>query len=154
LRQGLAKLIALFGSRFRPVLVPPWNRIDEPVVRYLPSGGYSGLSVFGPRANLEPVPGIIACNTHVDPLSWRGGPRFAGQGKVLKLFVEALQARRSGTVDPAEPVGLLTHHLHHDAAAWDFLDHLLAVTASHPGTRWVSTDVAFALPAPPSIPAG
>jgi hypothetical protein len=35
-------------------------------------------------------------------------------------------------------MGLLTHHLVHDVAAWDFIDDFLTVTRRHPACRWVS----------------
>jgi hypothetical protein len=33
-------------------------------------------------------------------------------------------------------VGLLAHHLVHDAAAWEALDTVLNLCAQHPAARW------------------
>ena len=35
-------------------------------------------------------------------------------------------------------MGLLTHHLVHDEAAWIFLDAFFAATARHPACRWAT----------------
>lgn len=139
LARGRAKLAELFGARCLPVLVPPWNRIDDAVIAALPALGLRFLSVFGPRA-----PGAAAIvNTHVDPIAWRAGRGFVGEAKALGELVRHLAARRTGSADAAEPTGLLTHHLGHDDALWRFLDRLLACTAVHPAARWLDPKVLF-----------
>jgi hypothetical protein len=140
LRRGRAHLLDLFGARCLPVLVPPWNRIDAAVVGALPALGLTGLSCFGPRA----AAAVATVNTHVDPIAWRGGRGFVGDAKALGDLVHHLAARRAGTVDRAEPTGLLTHHLVHDAALWRFLEALLARTAAHPAARWLDPREVFA----------
>lgn len=49
LRTGLTKLQSLHGPRFVPMLVPPWNRIDQTVIEHLPQARYRALSVYGPE---------------------------------------------------------------------------------------------------------
>ena len=46
-REHLARLA---GSRFVPVLAPPWNRFKQTLVARLPAAGLHGLSAYGPRA--------------------------------------------------------------------------------------------------------
>jgi peptidoglycan/xylan/chitin deacetylase (PgdA/CDA1 family) len=133
LAQGRERLADLFGARFLPVLVPPWNRIDDAVVAALPALGLRCLSVFGPRA----AGATATVNTHVDPIAWRTGRGFVGETKALGELVGHLADRRGGAADPAEPTGLLTHHLVHDPALWRFLDRLLERTAAHPAARWL-----------------
>ncbi len=43
LAQGRSGLEQQFGSRFVPVLVPPWNRIDPGVIERLPERGISWI---------------------------------------------------------------------------------------------------------------
>lgn len=145
LAEGFRKLRLLFGSRFEPILAPPWNRIEAIVVARLAQAGYRGLSAFGPRPRRALEPGLVVANTHFDPLIWRGGVRFAGRGKALSGLIGELAARRIGAVDSSEPLGLLTHHRDNDAAAWEFLAELLDFTSIHPGARWIGVDQAFAL---------
>ena len=38
--------------------------------------------------------------------------------------------------DPTEPTGLLSHHLVHDEACWDFLDRLLGQLVNDPRCRF------------------
>jgi hypothetical protein len=46
--------------------------------------------------------------------------------------------------ESAEPSGILSHHLVHDAAAWDFLAELLARLAAHPAARLLAAAEVFA----------
>ena len=88
----------------------------------------------------------------LDWLDWRGGRGFVGETAALGLAVGHLAARRAaagnGVGDEAgggdEPTGLLSHHLVHDAAAWDFIEAFIAATAAHPAARWLDAAEAFA----------
>ncbi len=144
LEAGRERLAAAFGARFLPVLVPPWNRIDEAFVAALPSLGYGGLSTFGPRRARHAAPGLVRCNAHADPIAWREGRRFAGTERALDAVVRHLAQRREGAVDADEPTGLLTHHLVFDADAWRFADALLECTRGHAAARWLGATQAFA----------
>ncbi|MGI9507301.1 MAG: polysaccharide deacetylase family protein [Geminicoccaceae bacterium] len=127
LRKGFAILEDAFGAAFMPVLVPPWNRIDEALATTLRSFGYSGLSVFGKRADVEIAPGVSLVNTHVDPVDWRGTRGYLGDEVVLGRLIEQL--------DYDEPIGILSHHLAMDEACWAFLERLLSTLTRHPATR-------------------
>jgi len=140
LAQGRERLADLLGARFLPVLVPPWNRIDAAVVAALPALGLRRLSVFGPRDRGD----TTTINSHVDPIAWRADRGFVGEAKALDELVRHLADRRGGAADPAEPTGLLTHHLVHDAALWRFLDRLLERTAAHQAARWLDPRELFA----------
>ena len=124
LARGLRHLQSLHGAQSAPVLVPPWNRIHADVVQGLPGAGFAALSVFGPE---KPAP-LRVLNTHIDLIDWRG----TGRAKELDtLLAEIAQALRRDA-----PIGLLTHHLIHDAGAWAALDRVLALTSGHPRTGW------------------
>ncbi|MFX9123728.1 hypothetical protein ABTN41_19840, partial [Acinetobacter baumannii] len=51
---------------------------------------------------------------------------------IAETLVGELRLRRKGYVDRTAPVGLLLHHLIHDAAIWSVVDELLAVVRAHP----------------------
>jgi len=142
LRAGRKRLEALFGRRFLPALVPPWNRIDPALLPRLPGLGFVGLSTFRARATAAPAPGLRQVNCHIDIIDWRER-RFAGEAAALDQAVGHLAARRRAAADPTEPTGLMTHHLAHDAAAWRFLDRFLGATATHPAARWLGARQAF-----------
>jgi len=131
LLAGRSILQEAFGPRFRPWLVPPWNRIDPDVAARLPDLGYAGLSGFEPRRDPFRV------NAHVDPIAWKAGRRFIGAEKTLSRLTQHLKARRAGLVDAAEPTGFLTHHLVHEADLWDFLSGLAATVSGCSTARWV-----------------
>ena len=145
--EGSARLDAAFpesaGLARLPVLVPPWNRIAPDVVTALPSLGFTGLSSFGPRDTAYPVPGLRQVNSHVDIMRWRAPRGFAGEAACLGALVGHLRARRQGDADPSEPTGLLTHHLAHDADAWDFLARLLPFLANHATIRIIGAPDVF-----------
>ncbi|ADZ71109.1 polysaccharide deacetylase family protein [Polymorphum gilvum] len=137
LAQGRARLEALFGERFVAALVPPWNRIDPAVARRLPEIGLAGLSTF----TFHRAPRPHQVQAHVDILKWKGERRFIGWKSAGDRFDLQLCRRRT---NPDEPVGLLSHHLVHDEACFDFLDAFLAVAARHPGATWPKVKDLFA----------
>lgn len=137
---GRDRMTDLFGARFQPVFVPPWNRYAAALEDELQGLGLTGLSAYGPRARNRPAR-IVNC--HADIIDWRGGRGFLGEDAVLGAFVRHLSARRLGHADPAEPTGLLTHHRDHDAACWPFIETLVHVLDNHPGAVWTAADTVF-----------
>ena len=146
LRRGAQLLTAAFGSQALPVLVPPWNRIAEPLIDLLTDDGYRGLSTQGTRqpAAASRQQGILQVNTHIDIVDWRGGRRFIGLEAAIDLALGHLSARREGRADADEPTGLLTHHLVLEAEAFDFTAAFLERTAEHPAVQWRSARDIFA----------
>jgi hypothetical protein len=144
LASGRRRLLDLFAGRVLPVLAPPWNRIAPEVVALLPGLGFRGLSTFRARARAEAAPGLLQVNTHADIIDWNER-RFAGEEIAVGAILGHLADRRHGRADAAEPTGILTHHLVHDAPAWGFLETLLKVTRAHPGIRWLTPAEAFGL---------
>jgi hypothetical protein len=132
LGEGFRLLQRLHPARFLPVLVPPWNRIDAALIPALPALGFAALSVYGRAKQDGPMPLL---NTHVDIIDWHGTRGGRGEAELVAELVAELADRFAGS---DEPVGVLTHHLVHDTAAWDFLSALFAVTTRHPAVRWSS----------------
>ena len=143
LATGRQRLAALFGAHATTILVPPWNRIGDNLVGALGDAGFTGLSTWGPRSSARPAPGIAQVNTHIDIIDWRGTRGFVGEEAALGAAVAHLRARRQGHADPAEPTGLLTHHLVHDEAGWRFVEAFIERTSAHPATRWLDAATAF-----------
>jgi hypothetical protein len=143
LRLGMGKLTQLFKSRFVPVLVPPWNRIDPELLPYLPVLGYRGLSAGYRKSRPEPPADLRVADAHCDVLHWKDKPdvRFAGTEKCLKLLVDHLKDKRTGEADAGEPTCVLTHHMAMDAEAWAFVETLFAATTAHPAAAWLSPTV-------------
>lgn len=131
LREGWAMLADL--PTVVPVLVPPWNNVQPNLLAAARMAGYVGLSAYGRGAHM--ACGLRRIDTQVDVLTWRGGPRFKGEGRLLRQLIAELRIRRrQGRL--LDPVGILTHHRDmDDAAAWDFLQTLLERTAG--AAAWV-----------------
>jgi peptidoglycan/xylan/chitin deacetylase (PgdA/CDA1 family) len=130
LADGIKRINDLFGGNAVPLLVPPWNRISPELLPHLSGIGYEALSVFGPERD-HAIPRMV--NTHVDIIDWKGSR--GGRSPEL-LYAETTARLLAG--DAAETsLGILTHHLVHDDAAWQFLDDLFELTAGHSACRWV-----------------
>ena len=143
LRPGRATLERLPG--FLPVYVPPWNRLSEAQIAALPRAGFLGISSAGPA--MEPSGELQRIDIHLDILRW-GPPRFRGAASSLRRLKRALRQRRLARTW-GEPIGVLTHHLDHDEAAWLFLDELLSRLRAHPAVDWVSPEALFDRCQPP-----
>ncbi len=151
LADGRQRLARLFGRRFLPVIVPPWNRIAPAIARALPGRDFSGLSSRGARAagrrgstDSGDSGGFAIANVHIDVLHWRPRARFIGDDLALGQAVRHLAARRRREADPDEPTGLMTHHRQHDSACWRFLERFLALTSAHPAVRYLPAAEIFA----------
>lgn len=122
LRQALEQTLDAFGPAALPVFVPPWNRIDPELVRWLASVGYVGLSTFAGAGSA--APDLMSVDTHLDPVDWHGGRRLASPDML------AGQLRRV-LASGASQIGFLTHHLAFDAELWAFTDALVEVLERH-----------------------
>lgn len=125
LRQGRAKLQRIFGPALSDVLVPPWNRIDAEVIPHLPDLGFSALSCFAPTPDAFPIPRL---DSDLDIVDWRGGR----VGRTL----DDMARKIAGIVERQDRLGILTHHLAHDEAAWSGLAEMLKRLAAHPAVRF------------------
>ena len=127
LREGLAQLRRLHGARALPLLVPPWNRISPSLTPGLAADGFTALSVYGPEQTLPE--GLRAINTQIDIMNWKAGS-IGRPAADLWAEMAALAPARSF-------IGVLTHHLVHDATAWAALSEMIRDTRSA-GAEWVS----------------
>lgn len=133
--RGLDRLGGLMPDRLAPVFVPPWNRIDPDLADRLPAAGYRAVSAYKARAAGA---GDRWINCHADPIAWKAGRGFVGDAAALSPVIEHLAARRTGTADPSEPTGMLTHHGVQDESVWAFLARFRDALDDHPAARFVS----------------
>ena len=145
LANGYERLANLFEKSYCPVLVPPWNRIDDQVLEHLSGLGLVGISTYRVRKKRHPAPGLLQVNTHLDPVHWRGGQGFIGVFPSIAMLIQHLAARRTGYRDLDEPSGILSHHLAQNDACWRFVEDLLAFLNNHPATRWTDAREIWAL---------
>ncbi|MDR6627442.1 polysaccharide deacetylase family protein [Caulobacter segnis] len=144
--QLRATVMAFHKAGARPTLfVPPWNNLAPQLVEAIGDSSLGAISAFGQEH--ASGDGVARLDTHLDVLRWKGGGRFRGRWRFLSRMRRLMASRRvSGQWDA--PMGLLTHHMDHDAATWTFLDEFLAVfpmrarqdltTASPPASRALS----------------
>jgi hypothetical protein len=142
LRQGRAKLIELFAGRLSGLLVPPWNRIHDEVASQVQTAGFLGISAHGWLK--EPAPHALGTvNAHIDIIHWSGGRVGRSPDWVAgELATNLREARLRGW----RAIGILTHHLDHDDAAWAVLGDIFELARLR-GIGWVSADALIQEPA-------
>lgn len=143
LTSAFARMTELYGERLVPILVPPWNRVRPDILPHLRGLGFQALSAFGPVPFGAPLP---VHNTHIDLIDWRANRTCRPEASLIgDLLAHAEQT---------DPIGILTHHLVHDAAAWAFLEKLFAITCATPKVTWFSAAQLLdsAWPSPPPHP--
>ncbi len=136
IEAGLARLQELFGARLEPIFVPPWNRIAADLLPWMAGVGFVALSTFTPRTKAKAAPGLAQINTHLDPIDWKGRRSLVAPDQLVAQVCQQLQARRLGSADNSEPYGILTHHLVHDAAIWEFTEALITRLMQGPTQVW------------------
>jgi hypothetical protein len=72
---------------------------------------------------------LVQVNTHLDLIRWREGARPLGFAEAALGLAALVRVARP------EPIGVLSHHLVMDEAAFAALDRLLAVLQDHPKAR-------------------
>jgi hypothetical protein len=128
--SGWSRLAGLPGAQ--RVFVPPWNDVHPALPEALRDSGYLALSAWGEIGRAGD-----RLDAHIDLMRWRKGARFRGAARVHAALADALRRRRLAQQWDA-PIGLLTHHLDHDPAAWAFLEAFLAWSADRPELVWAS----------------
>lgn len=120
LLRGKERLRQAFPEQFRPLLVPPWNRIDAGLVMRLTALGYTGLSTYAGAARQEP---LLTLDCQADPVAWGTGDAqrpnpFRGSWRTtLPLLRSLMKGEQS--------LGLLSHHLGMDEGSWAYCARLL-----------------------------
>jgi hypothetical protein len=127
LHRGRALLIDRLGPALSGLLVPPWNRIRDSLLPGLARAGYTALSTFAGATTPAPAP-LPRLDCDLDIIDWRHGRRGRSvEDLCTRLLPLIARAGASG-----QPIGLLTHHLQHDEAAWLFLRAFLQATRDDP----------------------
>ncbi len=132
IQVGMARLQTLFGDRLKPMFVPPWNRIAPQHYPSLIKAGFRTLSTFTPRTTPDASLGLQQINTHLDPIAWRKGKTLIATDQLVAQLTQLLVDRRTGLTDNNEPLGLLTHHLVHNAEVWEFTRQVLLTLQTGP----------------------
>jgi hypothetical protein len=133
LAAGRARLVGAFGEEAGHWYVPPWNRIAPQVAAWLPDCGVRVLSTFGDKPTATPA-GLARLDTQIDIIDWRSGRVGRTARWAAETVAHSLAARRLDR--PDRPIGVLSHHLAHDEAAWACLSYLVAAIAAHPAACW------------------
>lgn len=136
LARGMAKLRQLFGEKLSALLVPPWNNIDDRLLPHLSGIGFQAVSVQGATLTDKRSADLAVANIHLDIIDWETW-HCHDEEKLIKELSREFRKMRQGD---REPIGILTHHLVHDDAAWHFLARLFEVTQKCEGCRWIGGD--------------
>jgi len=132
LSNARARIETLFGEKAVPIFVPPWNRMAPEAAALLPQSGFRAISALGRER--KPHEHVQTINVHLDIIDWRGSRGGRNPADLISELTDHLAWARQ---NDRSAIGILTHHLVHDAAAWSFLEELFAETVGHPAVRWV-----------------
>ncbi len=139
LAQGKHILEHAFPKQFLPIMVPPWNRVDDWVHPLLQSIGYSawsGLASLSPSLNTKNiVDQLDNYPVHIDIMNWKTR-QFAGVEIVVNNIIQHLEKQRLSTTSENKAIGLMTHHLVHDTSCQQFLDQFFAFSQTHSMIEW------------------
>ena len=138
LRAGADRLRALFGTRFVPILAPPWNRFAPEFLPLLAPSGVLALSTMAHSRTVRGESELARIDAHLDPVAWRADRHFIGTKPALDLLLGHLRAQRLRGTEPSAAIGILTHHLVMDGATAAFLGQMIATLAAHSAARWVT----------------
>ena len=132
LSSARSRIETLFGAKVVPIFVPPWNRMTPEAAALLPQSGFRAISALGREG--KPREHVQTINVHLDIIDWRGSRGGRNPDDLIAELAGHLAWARE---NERTAIGILTHHLVHDAAAWNFLEDLFAETVGHPAVRWV-----------------
>lgn len=138
LTQGRTRLEDMFGEQFKPVLVPPYNYLSPHLVEPVREAGFSFVSIDRDFAGFS----VPSQNVHIDVIDWRR-KQAATPIEIVRSAVAALRLRRYGLVDADAPIGLITHHLVHDASVWAVTETLLDRLKEHPAVAFPAMHEVF-----------
>ncbi len=142
LEAGRTRLCQRFGESFVDVLVPPWNRVSRNVQAALVNVGFSGLSCYGSEKKYSGLPGLAVANTHIDPVDWHGSRSLSDPERLIESIAKLVAITPNGS--EGIPLGLLTHHLVHDEALWNFVMGFCETLAESPNAAWCDPAKLFA----------
>lgn len=132
LATGRARFKRLFGPAASDILVPPWNRIRDSLVPGLSGLGYIALSTFA-SAKAHASSALPRLDSDLDIMDWRNGRRGRSEGDLCARLAHLV----APTTGAGRTIGILTHHLAHDEAAWSFLDRFLPTMRRQRGVVFV-----------------
>lgn len=139
LRRGAARLRSAFDATFLPVLVPPWNRIADPVIERLHDAGYVGLSTHLDDRRGSAL-GLVQINTHVDIIDWRGDRRM----KPVDTLIDEVEHLLTQHGLPL--IGILSHHLVMTVDDVARLGRLFSALEARHRCQWIAPRMLFAAP--------
>ena len=135
-RRGMSVLKEVFGARFQPIFVPPWNTVPESLSKALPSLGVRLLSTESPRFIAGQETWIPTAPIHIDLCDWRRDGAFIGSELMYERVSRKLSISRRFERRHV-PVGILSHH---DVIGPDFVHSVseLFMLSSEYGARWLT----------------
>jgi hypothetical protein len=143
LALGRNLLNEFFGAQAMPVFVPPYHGFDDRFLPLLLFNGITAISRKGPRLSRTTAGKLLQVNAHIAPIQWTVPPFFGEDEDYLTTIIDHLQGKRAERYDPAEPTGLLTHHLVQNERSYDFIARLIDAVSAHGAAEWLHPSDVF-----------
>lgn len=127
---GRQRLETIMGAVFQPIFTPPWNRCDPRTLDVLAENAFHAVSRFASPKNTGPLP-LQDIPVNVDLHTRKNKDGRDDWNALIEELVDGL----------AQPVcGIMIHHQCMNAAAFAFLDILLARLNEYFAHRIVTLD--------------
>lgn len=144
IKDGRLKISVAAGDRALPWFVPPWNRIDEALLPYLPEQGIEVLSAFETLSKpVREVAGLSRLDTHVDLIDWKSGQRPLSSDGICFALADWVERRLEDITQTHKPIGVLSHHLVTANESWQEWTSWVKEISHHPNACWMTPEAAL-----------
>jgi hypothetical protein len=137
LRSGRELLEKTFGSRFHPVLVPPWHSISRWLLENFGDLGYLAVSNEAPLFPLLSRGWGREINIEIDTSDWTRQGAFIGSREVARRLLRAFELRQKWNSE-SFPIGILTHHAVLTPSDCDSLGSFICMLEEVGCVEWLS----------------
>lgn len=154
--DGFLRLREIFGPRFAPVFVGPWNRCDPVHAGALVDVGLKGWSGLATEPSRPTHPHLRRVDVHLDIVDW-STPKVQPLEVLCDRIGLALSAVDQGSVrrgSSQAPIGVLTHHRVFDETGWTIFSRLMELIAAAGAGDWSSPPELFGLDVRPGVAGG
>lgn len=129
--KGRGLLEKVFGDKFYPAFIPPWNRCTDETLRVLDQLNFKVFSKDRGKA-LVTGHAFQEISSTLDLYRWKGNPAMKAPEELVAELLAQMRA--------VDPIGLLLHHKVMGSEAFSFLDFLLRVLRSGSHIRFHSLE--------------
>ena len=140
--MGKKILEEAFGSKYRPIFVPPWHGISANFFKLLMQSGIFHISSKG-NSLFSKYDDVFVANIHCGTVKWTTPPSFDHPSVYLEQIISHLRQRRIGLSRKGEVTGIASHHLVQNKESLIFIKKFINIVNEHPAAKFLEIDDVF-----------